>query len=535
MLLKTMKNPYIKSIICLLLGMVLCTCKSNTPALKIEKPNILFILVDDLGYSDLSYMGSKYYETPNVDALANTSMVFTNGYAGSAVCSPSRASILTGQFTARHGITDWIGAPEGEAWRTKNRYTKVLPAEYKHHLVTDAITLPLVLKNAGYTTFFAGKWHLGDAGFYPENYGFEINKGGFHAGSPAGGYFSPFKNPKLENNQPGENLSMRLAKETVNFIKTPKDKPFLAFLSFYAVHGPIETTKDKWEKYRNKAENMGIAETGFEDGDLLPMRKYQDNPVYAGLVETMDDAVGMVLESLKETGLDKNTIVIFTSDNGGVTSGDNYSTNCLPFKGGKGYQWEGGIRVPYFVRVPWFKRQGIKSGVPVTGSDFLPTILDLAGLAIPTNSKIDGKSIVPLLKGDTLNERPLYWHYPHYGNQGGRPVSILRKGDWKLIHFWEDGHHELYNLAHDIHEDTDLAKSQLKRSKDMSKQLLNWLKEVGAKYPTPDPQYHASQEAEAIANTKKEKRSALETLRRNMLNKQWKPNENWWGSIPTID
>ncbi|WP_245813562.1 sulfatase [Lutibacter agarilyticus] len=515
--------------------MLTISCKTKEQKVKVEKPNILFIVADDLGYSDLGFMGSEYYETPNIDEIAANGMVFTNGYAGCQVCSPSRATLLTGQFTARHGVTDWIGAPEGEAWRTKNRYTKVLPAAYKHHIDTNMVTLPMALKNAGYATFFAGKWHLGDEGFYPENYGFDMNKGGYHRGGPAGGYFAPFNNPKLDNKEPGENLSMRLAKETVNFIKASKDKPFLAYLSFYAVHGPIQTSKEKWEKYRDKAIENGVAEKGFEEGDLLPMRKYQDNPVYGGLVETMDDAVGMVLNALKETGLDKNTIVIFTSDNGGVTSGDNYSTNNLPLKGGKGYQWEGGIRIPYVVSVPWMHQQAEQSNIPVAGSDFFPTILDLAGLPLPSNAQVDGKSIVPVLKGNTLEERPLYWHYPHYGNQGGRPVSIVRKGDWKLIHFWEDGHNELYNLVKDIHEDNDLAKLQPEKTTQMSKALLNWLEEVGAKYPEPDPLYDAIKEKEAIAKKKKNMFNYHETLRKDMLQNDWQPNKTWWGSIQTVD
>ncbi|EOR93808.1 Arylsulfatase [Arcticibacter svalbardensis MN12-7] len=502
---------------------------------KVEKPNILFILADDLGYSDLSCMGSQYYETPNIDAIANKAMVFTNGYAGCQVCSPSRATIMTGQFTARHGITDWIGSPAGEEWRKKDRLTQLLPAEYKQHMDTDVVTLPMALKSAGYTTFFAGKWHLGEEGYYPENFGFDINKGGFSAGSPVGGYFSPFKNPKLENHENGENLSMRLAKETSAFIKASKDKPFLAYLSFYAVHGPIQTSNEKWSKYRDKAEKMGIADKGFEKGDLLPMRKYQDNPVYAGLIETMDDAVGMVLKTLKDNGLEKNTIVIFTSDNGGVTSGDSYSTNCLPLKGGKGYQWEGGIKVPYMLSVPWMNQHGEKNNIPVAGSDFYPTILDLAGLPLRPNNHKDGKSIVPVLKGATLAERPLYWHYPHYGNQGGRPVSMMRKGDWKLIHFWEDGHDELYNLPKDIHEDNNLAKSAPKRTAEMSNTLLNWLKEVGAQYPKKDPLYDAAKEKDAVSKSMEKNIKQLEEQRRNMLNKDWKPNKDWWGSIPTID
>ncbi|KAA5824866.1 sulfatase [Algibacter amylolyticus] len=511
-----------------------CALKTNEIVVK-EKPNILFILADDLGYSDLSCMGSSYYETPNIDAIANSGMVFTNGYAGSQVCSPSRATLMTGQFAARHGITDWIGAPIGEEWRNKKRYSKMLPAAYKHNIDTNLVSLPKAFKNAGYSTFFAGKWHLGDVGYYPEDYGFDYNKGGYHRGSPAGGYFAPFNNPKLKDTEKGENLSIRLAKETVNFIKNTKDKPFLAYLSFYAVHGPIQTNKEKWNKYREKAQRSGIADKGFEDGYFLPMRKHQDNPVYAGLVETMDDAVGLVLKQLKDSGLDKNTIVIFTSDNGGVVSGDNYSTNCLPLKGGKGYQWEGGIRVPFLVHVPWMNHGGQKNKTPVSGSDFFPTLLELSGLPLLPEVHVDGKSIVPALKGEIMQKRPLYWHYPHYGNQGGRPVSIVREGNWKLIHYWEDGSNELYNLAIDIHEDNDLAVQQPMRTQEMYKNLMQWLQEVGAKYPSPDPLYNPQKEQLAIIKKKADMTKFHESLRKGMLDKNWEPNKTWWGSIPTID
>lgn len=518
----------------ILIAIAFSACHSNKES-QVEKPNILFILADDLGYSDLSCMGSAYYETPNIDAIAQSGMIFTDGYAGCQVCSPSRASIMTGQFTARHGITDWIGAPEGEDWRKKKRFTKVLPASYKHHLDTNAITFPMAFKEAGYTTFFAGKWHLGDVGYYPEDFGFDINIGGYHSGSPRGGYFAPYKNPKLQNKAPGENLTMRLARETIKFIAEPKDKPFLAYLSFYAVHGPIQTSKEKWMKYRDKAENMGIAEKGFTEGDLLPMRAFQDNPVYAGLVETIDDAVGMVLNALKENELDNNTIVIFTSDNGGVTSGDNYSTNCSPLKGGKGYQWEGGIRVPFMIHIPWMKHNGQSNHTPVAGSDVYPTMLELAGLPLRPEQHVDGKSMFPLLNGDTIPERPLYWHYPHYGNQGGRPVSIIRKGNWKLIHYWEDGHDELYNLVRDMHEDNNLVKAHPGIAKEMSEQLFSWLNEMGAKYPKPDPLYDEASEKKAIALKKERVFKSKEALRKAMLDKNWQPNDNWWGSIPTLD
>lgn len=497
-----------------------------------EKPNFLFILADDLGYADLSCMGSNYYETPHIDAIADKGVVFTHGYAGCQVCSPSRATIMTGQFAARHGITDWIGAKTGEAWREKNRKSQLLPPDYHYAISKDAVTLPEALKAAGYTTFFAGKWHLGDKGNYPEDHGFDINKGGWDKGSPAGGFFAPFKNPTLEDHEPGENLTMRLAKETARFMAETKDKPFLAYLSFYAVHAPIQATKEKWAKYRDKADSLGIAEQGFEDGDLLPMRMHQDNPVYAGLIEAMDDAVGLVLHTLKETGLDKNTIVIFTSDNGGVTSGDHYATSNSPLKGGKGYQWEGGIRVPYMIHVPWMDHHGQRNNTPVAGSDFYPTILELAGLPLPSNSYIDGKGIVPLLEGKSMAERPLFWHYPHYGNQGGRPVSTIRQGDWKLIHYWEDGHDELYNLAQDIHEDADLASTLPDKTHELTESLMNWLQETGAKFPMPDPLYDEAAEKAFIAENKVRLAKTLDSQRTAMLNNDWSPNEDWWGSIP---
>ncbi len=502
---------------------------------KPEKPNVLFILVDDFGYSDLSCMGSKFYETPNVDGIAQRGMIFTNGYASCQVSSPSRASILTGQFTATHGITEYIGAPLGEQWRERKRFTKMLPAAYNEHLNTNDITMPEAFKAAGYTTFFAGKWHLGDKGNYPEDHGFDINKGGFKVGTPPGGFFAPFNNPKLEDHEKGENLTMRLAKETASFIKTSGDKPFFAFLSFYAVHAPVQTTQEKWLKYRNKAQKMGVAESGFAKGDLLPYRLYQDNPVYAGLVESMDDAVGLVLQALKETGLDENTIVVFTSDNGGVVSGDHYATSCLPLKGGKGQQWEGGIRVPYIIDVPWMKLSGTKNSTPVAGSDFYPTLLELAGLKNPAKARIEGKSIVPVLNARKLKERPLYWHYPHYGNQGGRPVSIIRKGDWKLIHYWEDNRDELYLLSSDIHEDRDLSKTEPKRTAKMRKQLLRWLKARNARLPIIDPLYDEQKEKEYIQQSQEKLIKSKEKERIDMLKPDWQPNINWWGSKPTQD
>lgn len=523
----------INAMLCFLL-IGLSACKHSNGAKNYnekKQPNVLFILVDDLGFHDLSITGSAYYETPNVDRIAQEGMVFEQGYASSRVCSPSRASILTGQFTARHGITDWIGAPSGEEWRKLNRYDKLLPSEYKLELPVENITLAEAFKIAGYKTFFAGKWHLGGEGSYPENHGFDINIGGWDKGSPIGGYFSPWENPKLPNKEEGENLSLRLASETSDFIKKNKDSTFFAFLSFYAVHGPVQTSKLKWKKYRDKADSMGIADKGYKMERVLPIRTVQDNPVYAGLVEAMDDAVGIVLDALKEAGIEDNTIIVFTSDNGGVASGDSFSTSNLPLRGGKGYQWEGGIREPYFIKVPWLTKRGITSDFPVIGTDFYPTLLDLADIDLLPEQHVDGISLKPILEGKQLDvQRPLYWHYPHYGNQGGNPSSIIRENNWKLIHYWEDGSEELYDLETDIGEEKNILDQQPEIARRLSNTLLRWLTEVGASLPKPDPEYDPILSAQRKHTIIEEKWPALEAHRLNMLSGDFEPGPDWWGS-----
>ncbi|NJN28865.1 MAG: sulfatase [Cyclobacteriaceae bacterium] len=516
-----------------------CKEKSSVTEDAVLKPNFIFILADDFGNHDLSVTGSNYYETPNIDRIAIEGMMFTNGYAACQVCSPSRASIMLGTFPARHGITDWIGAKTGEDWRKAGRANQLLPPEYVHKLPAEATTLPEALREVGYKTFFAGKWHLGDSTSWPLAHGFDINIGGWHAGYPAGGYFSPYKNPKLVNKKDGENLSMRLANETVAFIQQNNPnvtgQPFFAYLSFYAVHGPIETTEEKWAKYREKAEDLGIADTGFEMGHFLPIRQVQDNPVYAGLVEAMDDAVGVVLDAVDDAGLGDNTVIVFTSDNGGVAAGDAFATSNLPLRAGKGYQFEGGIREPYFIKVPWITRGGERNDTPVSGTDFYPTFLELAGLDLKPNQHKDGLSLVPVLKGGTLAPRPLIWHYPHYGNQGGEPSSIIREGDWKLIHYYEDGREELYDLKNDVGENNDLAVEYPEQVKSMSTRLFTLLDEMGARYPTRDPEWTAAAEQKHLEKVVNEVWPRLEKERMELLSPDFDPNNNWWGSQVTAD
>ena len=527
-----MKTKLLMSVV---IGFSFVSSNEKNTVAEIEKPNIIFILADDLGVTDLSALGSKYYDTPHIDQIAEEGFVFTQGYSASRVCSPARASIMTGKFTASHGITDWIGAKSGTEWRSLQRYDKLLPAAYNHSLSAKDTVLAEALKAAGYRTFFAGKWHLGGEGSLPEDHGFDINVGGWDKGAPIGGYFSPWNNPKLPNHEDGENLSMRLANETINFINENPDGTFFAFLSFYAVHGPIETTREKWEKYRNKAERMGIAETGFQMERNLPIRVAQDNPVYAGLVESMDDAVGAVLNYLKSKDLDKNTIIVFTSDNGGVASGDAFSTANLPYRGGKGYQWEGGLRVPVFIKAPGFVPTEKDIDYPVIGTDYYPTLLDLAGIPPKPHQHEDGISLKPLMERKALAQRPLFWHYPHYGNQGGEPASIIREGDWKLIHYWEDGRNELYNVKVDIDEQIDMGVKHPEIEKDLSKKLDIWLKKTKANKPKPDPDYDKSLAVARYHTIVNEYLPKLEQERFKMLAKDFVPNQDWWGSITTKD
>ena len=500
---------------------------------EIQRPNILFILADDLGYADLSCMGSTYYETPHIDKIAEAGITFSDGYAACQVCSPSRASILTGKFTARHGITDWIGAKTGTDWRSAKRYSKLLPPDYNHVLSSEDSTLAEVFRANGYATFFAGKWHLGNEGSYPTDHGFNINRGGYEKGGPySGGYFSPFNNPQMEDypEEVGMSLSSKLANETITFIEENQDNPFLAYLSFYAVHAPIQTTEENWKYYREKAVEQGVDSTGFHMERRLPIRKYQDNPVYAGLVKQMDDGVGLVMKALERLNLLQNTIIIFTSDNGGVASGDAYATSNEPLRGGKGYQWEGGIRVPFLMQLPSSKMKGKVIQTPVSSVDFYPTLLELCDIPQMPEQHLDGISLVPLIHGESKPERNLIWHYPHYGNQGGDPSSIIRQGPWKLIYYWESGQSELYNLHQDLPEKNNVIQEHFEKGATLKKALDEYLMEVNAATPKPDPQFYPDSAALKQIYYQTELKDRLEKQRQQILQENWQPNQHWWGS-----
>lgn len=461
------------------------------PAEDGGQPNVLFIVADDLGYHDLGVNGSSYYETPNLDRLAGEGVQFTRAYTTSRVCSPARASLMNGQFTARHGITDWIGAKSGTGWRDRGYGNELLPPAYRRALDTAQTTLPEAFRANGYQTFFAGKWHLGGEGSAPTDHGFDVNIGGNDKGSPAGGYFDPYDNPDLPNRRPGEQLSQRLARETAEWIsRKGGKKPFFAMLSFYAVHAPLQTSPAQLKRFRAKAAEAGPAETGFEMERRLPVRVVQDNPVYAGLMNDMDTAVGLVLDRLKADGLLNNTIIVFTSDHGGVASGDAYATSNLPLRGGKGYQWEGGLRVPLFMHYPPVFEAGRKSEVPITGADIYPTLMALAGQPMPADRQVmDGIDLTAVIRKDSVSRRALFWHYPHYGNQGGDPASIMIKGTLKLIHYWETDTDELYDLRNDPGEKRNLAPANVELTFDYRNVLLAYLDGAGARLPTPDPEF----------------------------------------------
>ena len=455
---------------------------SPVPAAK----NVVFILVDDLGWTDLGCFGSSFYDTPNIDSLAAGGMQFSNAYAACPVCSPTRVSVHTGKFPARLHTTDYFGAPGPDHKRWDK--TPMRPADYVRQLPLEETTLSEALKEAGYRTFFAGKWHMGGEGFFPEQSGFDINKGGVERGGPYGGkkYFSPYGNPKLEDGPDGEHLPDRLAREAARFIEESGDQPFFACLSFYSVHTPLMAREDLKHKYQARAATLPPS----DKPEWLPERarknrQIQNHAVYAGMVDAMDQAVGVVLDALKRLDLEDNTVVVLTSDNGGLSTSEGHPTSNLPLRAGKGWMYEGGIRVPAIVRAPGFAG-GTRCDAPITTADYYPTLLQLVGQPLRPEQHLDGQSIVPLLQGGELPDRHLFWHYPHYGNQGCAPSGAVRYGDWKLIEWFEDSSIELFNLVEDIGETTDRSTTEPEIADRLLEQLHAWQKSAAVAMPTPN-------------------------------------------------
>ena len=473
----------------LALGTVtLAVGETATAAPPNSRPNVLFILADDLGWTDLGCYGASFYETPHLDALASEGLRFTQAYAACPVCSPTRASIVTGKYPARMATTDWFGAPQPEAvpGHERMKHLPLLPAPYNEQVPLSELSLAEAFKESGYATFFAGKWHLGGEGFFPEDQGFDINKGGNHRGSPPS-YFSPYNNPQLADGPEGEHLPDRLAVETISFIDQQEEKPFLAFLSLFSVHTPLRGRADLVEKYEKKA--AGLSPSGNEwgrEGDR-EVRRIQNHAVYAAMIEAMDSAVGKVIDHLKASNRYENTIIVFTSDNGGLSTSEGHPTSNLPLRAGKGWLYEGGIRVPLIVKCPGQIRKGVLDS-PVCSTDYYPTLLELAGLPPRPDQHMDGLSFAPSLRGLGSGERDtFFWHYPHYGNQGGSPGAAIREGDWKLIVHFEARPAELYNLADDPGEQRDRAALEPERVRALRGRLEAWQASVGARFPTPNP------------------------------------------------
>ncbi|HEX4125736.1 MAG TPA: sulfatase, partial [Tepidisphaeraceae bacterium] len=456
-------------------------------------PNILFILLDDLGWKDLGCYGSPFYQTPHLDTLADQGMRFTDAYAACPVCSPTRASILTGQYPARVGITNWIpGNPHG----------KLLGVPFFHALPKNQTTIAAALKRAGYRSYHVGKWHLGPEGNGPAEFGFDVNIAGSHWGSPYNGYFSPWGMPHLPDTEEGKYLTDELTDHAIRLIRENGEQPFFMYFAHYAVHIPIQAPADLIAKYEAKARELGLDQAKtFQQGEFFPIdekcdqrvvrRLIQSDPAYAAMIENLDTNIGRLLAALDAAGKADDTIVVFTSDNGGLSTAEGSPTCNAPLSEGKGWMYDGGVREPLLIRYPRMIRPGSACSAPVTSPDFFPTFLEAAGLPLMPEQHADGTSLMPLLRGDSLGSRPIFWHYPHYSNQGGTPACAIRRDDWKLIEFFEDNHLELYNLRTDISEQNDLAAEHSGLATELHDQLVTWRRALEAKIPAPNPNYQA--------------------------------------------
>ncbi len=440
------------------------------------KPNVVLIVLDDYGWRDSGCYGSTYHRTPHIDRLAKEGLRFTDAYAACPVCSPTRAALLTGKYPQRVGLTDWLpGRPD-----SPDKPLRRPPLRME--LPLEEVTLAEALKAAGYATGHIGKWHLGGAGFGPRQQGFDVNVAGDQTGTPRS-YFAPFRNkqgvmPGLEDAPDGEYLTDRLAAEAVKFVRANRDRPFFLYLPHYAVHTPLRAKKELEAKYRPGRPGA------------------QGNPAYAAMVESADAAVGAVLQALDDLKLADRTLVVFTSDNGGLATLEGPgmgrpATVNTPLREGKGWLYEGGVRVPLIVRGP-----GVKPGTTAAVADSIdlfPTVLDLCG--VKSDARVDGVSLRPVLAGESLDREAVYWHYPHYANQGSRPGGAVRSGDWKLVESYEDGRRELFDLKTDLSESRNVAPDHPEVVRRLAAKLDAWRKEVGAKMPTPNPDYRPNPQA----------------------------------------
>lgn len=463
-----MKNPLFQ------ISSLSLLCISSMAVTAQQQPNVVIFLVDDMGWKDLGVYGSDYHKTPQIDSFAKDAVRFTNAYSACTVSSPTRAALMTGKYPAKLHVTDWI-----EGYKMPNAKLKM--PDWTMFLAHEETTLAEVFKQNGYATAHFGKWHLGeDEKYWPEHQGFDINIGGWRRGQPTvdknkgyNGYFSPYGNPRMTDGPVGEYLEDRLANDACNFIQQSKSKPFFLNFWLYNVHTPLQAQQEKIAKYSL----------------LVDSTKLQKNPTYAAMVEHTDEAVGKVIAQLKSLGLYENTIIIFTSDNGGlIGKGLRKVTNNSPLRLGKGERYEGGVRVPLIIKTAQQVAPNRINTTPVMTIDYMPTLIDMANLKVDKKvlKGIDGVNITPLLTSENgkLKRKSLYWHYPHYHTEGATPYTAVRNGDWKLIHTIETNSYELYNLKIDISESKDLINSEPAIAAKLKKELEAWKKKMGAQMPT---------------------------------------------------
>lgn len=452
-------------------------------------PNIVFILADDLGYMDIGANNPKsFYETPNIDKLAKSGMRFTQGYAACCVCSPTRGSIMTGKYPARFGITDWIPGSK--------RPGKLVSAPNAVHLPLEEVTLAEALRESGYSTFFAGKWHLGTGKLSPNAQGF----GPDLISSDGSQFWYPSSDVPPPSHDDDPKTTDRIVNDAIRFIAANKDKPFFAYLPFLAVHNKIGARRDLVAKYERK-KGLAPEDASGVEGDRK-VNLVQNNAVYAAMIEQLDSGIGRLQNALSENGLTEKTVVIFMSDNGGLSTSEGSPTSNLPLRGGKGWPYEGGIREPWIISAPGVTNPDTICDSPVISTDYYPTILELAGLPLKPEQHVDGVSIVQLLKAKTLPQRPIFWHYPHYSNQGGAPHGAVRVGEFKLIEWYEDMRAELYNLQDDLEERHDLSNKLAEKTDELRMLLHDWRADLKAQMPTPNADFKPKAPASEKNNTK---------------------------------
>jgi arylsulfatase A-like enzyme len=458
----------------------LCTLAAAPLAAQGRPPNVVLILIDDFGWTDTGYNGSTFYETPHIDRLARGGMIFTNGYSASPVCSPTRAAIMTGKYPARLHLTAHL-----QGASNRFHFTKVLQPNTRLELPLGETTIAELLRQRGYRTASIGKWHLGKTGFLPSDQGFDVSLAGDEAGSTNDFFYPDWKKKIPLDGKDGDYLTDRLTELAADFIRTSKDRPFFLYLPHFAVHTPIQGKPGKVRRYDAKS----------RPGDR---HNYGE---YAAMLESVDESVGRILDALREHGVEDNTLIIFSGDNGGVTSlewKDRPITSNLPLRSGKGHLYEGGIRVPTIVRLPGVTKAGSTCDEPIVSYDYAPTIAQVAGVPATDTKQMDGRSFLPLLRGTaSMGRTENFWHYPHYSPQRGRPSAAIRRGDDKLILFFEDNRVELYNLKDDVGESKNLAPAQPAKAADLRRRLESWLRETDAQLPKPNPNYDQAREREA--------------------------------------